>query len=154
MSMEIQTTTHQAKQRIEREKTLMDLAARINQAGQHYEASHRAFCVLLAEAQERVPRETNMTFRQWCDKYIRRSDGSKWPPRTLKNYALLGRDDGYAERQALLKKRTAAERAEARRLVNPGTLSDEVNLLETAWERASATARAMFMSNHNLRFIG
>ena len=71
---------------------LIKLAKTINNLAKREDDARRAFAIAIAGAQDRVKRESNMTFEQWSTKYLRKPDGSKWALSYLYKMAMFGRN--------------------------------------------------------------
>lgn len=133
--------------RLARAASLPALADRINGLAKQEHDARLEFCKALAEARERVPRETNMTFVRWARQYLRKPDGTPWATWTLYQYASYG---AHPERLTKSRASIAKSGRQAREIarmhrVRTNNVADEVNFLMTAWEQASEPARKQFL---------
>lgn len=76
---------------------LQKLAQTINDLAKKEADTRKSLCMAIAAAQDMVKRESNMTFRQWADRYLRQADGSKWALGTLYKMAMFGRNPDKLE---------------------------------------------------------
>jgi hypothetical protein len=79
------------------QKSLLELAQDINVAGNNIRQYQIQFGELLLEAQRRVSKETSYTFRQWCNNYIFKNDGTPYSYKTVENAMWLARDPSAAQ---------------------------------------------------------
>lgn len=130
--------------------SLFDLAADINRHIQEEEAGRVVLGKLLIEAQCRVHRESNLTFKAWCENHLRKTDGSPFSYLTIKHYMRLARLPGEQKRKNLATNERIKRGRRALALVRPifdekTSVSEQVNLLMTAWEHSSDSARKQFL---------
>lgn len=131
--------------------SLPDLATRINAVATDIEDRRAEFCALIAEAQDRVARETNLTFAAWARDNLRKPTGEPWALSYLYKLAMFGREPGKLRehRAAVAKRGQVAREAlgeiERAHKIRLNSVADEVSFLMAAWERASDEARRQFL---------
>lgn len=140
---------------------LQTLADRINTLTIQVRDVTLEFCKALAEAIDRVTRETEMTFAEWSRTFLRKANGQPWSVRTLYTYAYYGR---YPDKLSLERVRKIDVQRETRQIARQhfednangsgaavlmparlDSVADQVNFLMVAWERASDEARHQFL---------
>ena len=134
---------------------LREAAKTINALAKQEHDSRLALCRAIASAMELVKKESNLTFYEWADKYLRKPDGSKWSLSHIYKMAMFGRNPkklqryrediaqrGRTARRALVDVRLAAQQAPKERAT---TLDRQVEMLMFAWRNASPEARKVFL---------
>lgn len=134
---------------------LNDLANHINALAVAAEDARLDFCRAMAEARQRVPRETGMAFVVWAQKHLVQANGRPWSKWTLYSYASYGADP---QKLVRLRQSVAAHGRSARIALKAvrqphADQSTQVNVLMTAWEAASDGARAQFLHLIGAEFI-
>lgn len=137
---------------------LREAANTINELAKKEEDAQLRLCRAIAAAQELVKKESNLPWREWADKYLRRPDGSKWSSWTLYKYASYGRNPekltyvreaiaqhGKSARKALNAARSAAVAAPHKASQNE--IDRQLEVLMFAWRNASAEARKRFLES-------
>lgn len=137
---------------------LREAAKTINDLAKQEEDVRLKLCRAIAAAQELVKKESNLSWRDWADKYLRRPDGSKWSSSTLYQYASFGRnpeklvharrtiaDHGNNARKALSAVRTQAATTPHKSSLNE--IDRQLEVLMFAWRNAGAEARKRFLEN-------
>lgn len=135
---------------------LREAAKTINDLAKQEEDTHLKLCKAIAAAQELVKKESNLSWRDWADKYLRRPDGSKWSSWTLYSYASYGRNPdklanarqatnahGRSARAALVL--TRREVAVTPHKASQNEIDRQVEVLMFAWRNAGAEARKRFL---------
>ena len=131
--------------------SLPDLATRINATAADIEDRRAEFCALIAEAQDRVARETNLTFASWAYDNLRKPTGEPWALSYLYKLAMFGREPNKLRehRAAVARHGQTARRAlseiERAHKIRLDSVAEEVSFLMAAWEKASDEARRQFL---------
>lgn len=137
---------------------LREAANNINELAKKEEDAQLRLCRAIAAAQELVKKESNLPWRDWADKYLRRPDGSKWSSWTLYKYASYGRNPekltyvreaiaqhGKSARKALNAARTAVATDPHKSSQNE--IDRQLEVLMFAWRGAGAEARKRFLES-------
>lgn len=109
----------------------------------------------LIDVENRLKLESNMTITEWCRNHIRKSDGTPFSPSTIRNYMMFARKpeqlekDRQQKRAAMRIVRESLKQIDSDNIDN-GTVSDQVNRLVFAWDRASDQARNIFLEIVNI----
>jgi hypothetical protein len=125
--------------------TLGELATHINVLlGQAFDVREK-LAKALYEARQRVEKETGENFYKWAARELHRPDGTPWKYWVLAKYVMWGKDPAKLKAHREQVARLGREQRAIAHFSDTLSVSDEVNVLMTLWERTSYEARQIFM---------
>lgn len=114
--------------------------------------------MLLLEVEKRLPKESDMTFGNWCYNYLSKKDGTAFSYTTIKNYMKYANNPETLRKERKRQAEYSRRRTKALKYVsgnvalNATTTEEQLNRLIYAWDHADDKARKQFLEMTGLKY--